>query len=80
MLEAREHHERQQPIRLAVRLGDEVRHDRHLGDVEFQIAHHPLERLRRAALHLGEGELLGMRLELPGNGVISHQRLQHANL
>ena len=35
----RHHHERQQPIRLVECLRDQERHDRHLGDVEFEVAH-----------------------------------------
>ena len=77
VLEARHHHEWQQPIRLAMRLGDELRHDRHLGDLELEIAHHALEELRRAAFHLDEVELVGARLELLRDPVVTHQRLQH---
>jgi hypothetical protein len=43
VLEAGRHHRRQEPIGLAVRLGEEEGHQRELGDVELEIAHHPLE-------------------------------------
>ena len=79
VLEAREHHHRQQPVGLAVRLGDEVRHDRHLRDVELEVAHHALEGRRGAALDVGERKLVGVGLELLRNGVFPHQRVQHGS-
>src|SRR5687768_18532452 len=76
MLESGHDHERQQAIRLAVGLGDEERHDRHLGDVELEVAHHALELRGDAALELREVEAVGARLELLRDRVIAEQGLE----
>jgi hypothetical protein len=61
-----------------MRLGDEVRHDRHLGDVELEVAHCALEGARRVVLDfVGERELVGVGAELLRNGVLPHQRVEH---
>jgi hypothetical protein len=55
VLEARGEHRRQQPERLAVRAREQVGDQRQLGDVEFQVAHHALEREHRLRFDEVEG-------------------------
>ena len=80
VLEAAHDDRRQQDERLAVGLRDQEGHDRKLGEVELEVAHHPLERGGRR-FHVGDLELDPRRAELApaqrrGAGVLAEQRLE----
>ena len=77
MLKTPEHDGGQQHERLAVRLRDQERHDRQLGDVELQVAHRALE-AGRGGFYVGELELDEGRLHVAtpngtGDGVVAEQ-------
>ena len=79
MLEARHDDERQKPVGLVERLGDEERHDRHFGDVELEVAHHALESGRDAALVLRELEAIGARAKLLRHRIVADQGLEQVS-
>jgi hypothetical protein len=76
MLVPRHHDKGQQPVGLVESPGDEERHDRHLGDVELEVAHHALERGGHAALEFRELEAVGAGAELLRHRVIADQGFQ----
>ena len=73
MLEARRHHRRQQPVGLAVGLGEQEGHQRELGDVELELSNHALER-GIGNLYVRELER-GPFLEELRDGVVAEERL-----
>ena len=80
MLKAGHDHRRQQDERLAVRLRDQEGDDRELGEIELQVAHHPLER-RTRRFHVGDVERDARRADLAlsqrrGAGVLAEEGLQ----
>jgi hypothetical protein len=80
VLEAPEHHRRQQHVGLAVRLRHQVGHDGELGDIELEVAHGALERAGDLR-NIGEIESDPRRGQLaapqrPGGGVVAEERFQ----